>query len=235
MDDTLTAILLAAFVAYLLGSLPFGFLVAKFGRGIDIRSEGSGNIGATNVARVLGAKWGIGVLFLDLLKGLLPVWSLPLVFLAADDPQHDQMAAHLAVACGTMTVVGHMFPCWLGFRGGKGVATALGVVLMLGPWSTLAAVATFATVFGVSRIVSLASMLAAVAFAGCQMWLLGPSPFSESSWSVAAFSLAVPLLIIARHRTNVVRLWRGDEPRFRSGSSRSKNEEHVGSDHDQHR
>jgi glycerol-3-phosphate acyltransferase PlsY len=219
MDDTLTAGLLAAVTAYLLGSLPFGFLVAKFGRGIDIRWEGSGNIGATNVARVLGAKWGVGVLFLDLLKGLLPVWSLPLAFLADNDPHHD----HLAVVCGAMTVIGHMFPCWLGFRGGKGVATALGVVLMLGPWSTLAAVVTFATVFALFRIVSLASMLAATAFAGCQMWLLGPSPFSEASWSVAVFSLAVPLLIIARHRTNVARLWKGDEPRFRAGSGRDSN------------
>lgn len=205
---------------YLAGSLPFGYLTARFVAGIDIRREGSGNIGATNIGRVLGAKWGILVLFLDCLKGLLPVlvtpWLLP--------ETAKSQAGHLQVLVGMCTVLGHMFPVWLRFRGGKGVATALGVVIAIGGWSTLAAFLAFAVSFAVFRIVSFSSILAAVTFGVSQMILLKPQPFAEHTWSIGVFSLLVPALILWRHRANIGRLLRGEEKRFSFGS-RSKGEE----------
>jgi glycerol-3-phosphate acyltransferase PlsY len=203
--------LVAAFViAYLVGSVPFGLIIGRMA-GIDIRQHGSGNIGATNVWRVLGAKFGVMVLLLDCLKGMLPTALSPLLLSGPDPGQ----AAHFAVLSGAAAIVGHMFPCWLGFRGGKGVATALGVVLVLAPAASGAAFLAFVACFVVSRIVSLSSLVAACAFCVCQMWLLMPAPFSRSTWSLALFSALVPLLIVVRHRANIGRICRGEEPRFR--------------------
>lgn len=209
-------LVIASLIAYAFGSLPFGLLTARFGRGIDIREHGSGNIGATNVARVLGAKWGLGVLLLDALKGMLPVLLVPSLFVDSEAAGIE----HLRVVCGIAAIVGHMYPCWLRFRGGKGVATALGVIVPLAPVATLWAVGVFAASFGITRIVSLSSMLASCAFAGSKFWMLQPHPFSSETWSLAVFSLLVPVLIILRHRTNVVRLLRGEESRFRTGVSK---------------
>ena len=210
-----TAGSVAVIASYAIGSLPFGYFTARFVAGTDIRKQGSGNIGATNIARVLGTKWGMLVLLLDCLKGLLPVLLLPRLLVAHDEPSFVHV--QVQVLCGGAAIAGHMFPCWLGFRGGKGVATTLGVILVLSWEATLGAVAVFAVSFAASRIVSLSSMLAAIAFAGCQLWLLGPHPFSHQHWSLAAFSLFVPTLIVIRHRTNVMRILRGEEPRFRAG------------------
>jgi glycerol-3-phosphate acyltransferase PlsY len=219
--NTTFAGLIVTVIAYLAGSLPFGFLTARFVAGIDIRSEGSGNIGATNVARVLGTKYGIFVLCLDCLKGLLPVLLLPMLFeWLVSNADASGAVNHIRVACGVMTIVGHMFPCWLLFRGGKGVATALGVVLVVSWKASLAAFVVFVVVFVIARIVSLGSILAAITFAGFQMWRLMPEPFSKSNWSEAAFSLVIPLLIIYRHRSNLTRLLKGEEPRFESGGKR---------------
>ncbi|MFQ5733260.1 MAG: glycerol-3-phosphate 1-O-acyltransferase PlsY [Planctomycetaceae bacterium] len=208
---TLPAIaVLVAMAGYFAGSLPFGYLTARLVVGIDVRSRGSGNIGATNIGRVLGAKWGVLVLVLDCLKGLLPVVFAPLL-LAEFAGSASQ---HLQVLCGLMTVVGHVFPVWLGFRGGKGVATALGVILGIGTWAVLAAFVAFLLTLMLFRIVSLSSLCAAVTFATVQMALLRPYPFAAETWSVAAFSLMVPALIVWRHRTNIVRILRGEEERF---------------------
>ncbi|VAX41751.1 Acyl-phosphate:glycerol-3-phosphate O-acyltransferase PlsY (EC 2.3.1.n3) [hydrothermal vent metagenome] len=209
-----SAFFTVAILSYLAGSLPFGLFVAKLVRGIDIRSAGSGNIGATNVGRVLGAKWGIFVLLLDALKGLLPVLFLPMLFLKTDDLLYN----HASVLCGLCTILGHMFPIWLRFKGGKGVATALGVLVVLSPYGVLAAIATFFLLFAVFRIVSLSSIFAALAFAGFQMWQLRPHIFSEENWSMGLISLLIPLLIIIRHRSNIVRLLQGKEKRFQSAS-----------------
>lgn len=205
-----TVIAVLAVLAYLIGSLPFGYMMARWVAGLDIRREGSGNIGATNIARVLGAKWGAAVLVLDCLKGLLPVLLLPVLVLEADSPA----LRHARVAAAIGAILGHMFPAWLGFRGGKGVATSLGVVLVLAPWATLAAFCTFAAVVLATRIISLGSMTAAIAFAGYELWLLSPQPFAAETWSLAAMSLLVPVLILVRHRSNIVRLLQGREPRF---------------------
>jgi acyl phosphate:glycerol-3-phosphate acyltransferase len=209
--ETLALALVAA--AYFIGAIPFGFLTAKIVRGIDIRQHGSGNIGATNVGRVLGGRWGILVLLLDLLKGLLPVllvrWQL-----------HDTTnVTHWEVAAAVAAIVGHMFPCWLGFRGGKGVATALGVVLCLAPVASLTAAAVFAVTFALFWIVSLASIVAALSFAVMELVLLSPAPFSAEHWSLGLFSVLIPALIVLRHRSNFVRLLRGEEPRFQRRAS----------------
>jgi glycerol-3-phosphate acyltransferase PlsY len=196
--------------AYLFGSIPFSLLIARWVGGIDLRQHGSGNVGATNVARTLGLKWGLLALLLDALKRLLPTWLLPLL-LFGDGAERG----HAEVAGGLAAIVGHMFPCWLGFRGGKGVATALGVVCVLSWPATLAAFVVFATTFAVSRFVSLSSMLAAAAYAIAEFALLWPDPFSIATWSRAAFALAVPALIVFRHRSNIGRLLRGEEPKFR--------------------
>ncbi len=199
--------------AYLAGSIPFGLLIARLFRGIDIRAHGSGNIGATNVSRVLGAKWGIACLILDALKGLLPVWLIPRAFVEPSSPSFQL----LSVLAGVATIVGHMFPCWLGFRGGKGVATSLGVVLILGPWGSLAAFTSFVLGMLLSRIVSLSSILAAVAFAITQMVVLQPDAFGAEKLPLSIFCLAIPALIIIQHRSNIRRLLRGDESKFRFG------------------
>jgi len=217
------AMILIGLLAYLAGSIPFGLLIGKYAAGIDIRSQGSRNIGATNVARLLGPRWGLLALVLDALKGAIPVWLLPRLALlltgdgtAASASESEFLLGHARVLCAVMTIVGHMFPCWLGFRGGKGVATALGVVVVLAWQGTLASLVTFLLVFLIRRLVSLASIAAVLGFAVAEIWLLWPEPFSASHWSLATFSIAVPLLIVFRHRGNIVRILNGTEPRFGS-------------------
>ncbi len=196
--------------AYLAGSLPFGLIVARVAKGIDIREHGSKNIGATNVTRVLGAKWGALCFVLDVLKGALPV-ALPKWLFALDDPNRG----HWLVAAGLLAILGHMFPIWLGFHGGKGVATALGVVVVLAnPISTVITFGAFVVCFAATKIVSISSITAAVTFVVAQMYFLWPQPFRAETWSIASFSLAVPTLIIVKHRSNIVRLLRGEELRF---------------------
>ncbi|MBI3861938.1 MAG: glycerol-3-phosphate 1-O-acyltransferase PlsY [Planctomycetia bacterium] len=217
MNETALGLALAL-AAYLVGSIPFGFITGHLIGKIDIRRHGSGNIGATNVGRVLGNRWGLFVLALDFLKGFLPTAFLPVLFMGAASPGR----IHWHVATGIATVLGHMFPCWLKFRGGKGVATALGVVAWLAPWPTLAAASVFAVTFAIWRIVSLSSILASLSFAACQLSMAGRQLFSPENWSLSAFSLLVPALILLRHRANIVRIWRGEEPRYRSGGSSSE-------------
>lgn len=212
MNSTVAGLLLLL-AAYFVGSIPFGLIVARLVAGIDIRQHGSGNIGATNVGRVLGSKWGAVVLVLDMLKGALPLTLFPPVFA----PHLGTDAMHWTVAAGLAAITGHMFPCWLGFKGGKGVATAGGVVLCLAPYAALAAVGTFVLVTAVTRYASLASIVAAIGFAVCQIVLLLPQPFGTGTWSLAAFSLFVPALIVFRHRANLGRLWRGEEPKYQFG------------------
>ncbi len=208
--------IIAVLLAYMIGSIPFGYVIARVIKGIDIRQHGSGNIGATNVGRVLGAKWGILALVLDIVKALLPTWLLPLWL--APDPA---WTGHVAIACGVSAIIGHMYPCWLWLRGGKGVASALGVVAYLAPPSTAIAFGVFVVSFFVWRIVSLSSMLAALSFAVAHLVLNSEHLWSPSGWSLTLFSLAIPTLIIVRHRSNLVRLWRGEEPTYRTAKEAS--------------
>lgn len=217
-----TSFFIAVALAYVVGSVPFGFLIAKFVAGIDIRRQGSGNIGATNVGRIIGAKWGAFVLLLDCLKGMLSVGLLPSLLLP------ESSMVHAKVACGMAAIAGHMYPCWLRFSGGKGVATALGAVILLAPIATLWACLVFAVTFFAFRLVAASSMLAAVTFAACQFWKMRRDPFADETWSLAAFSLLVPLMIVLRHRGNLVRLLRGQEPQFRPSRGGNANPNGVG-------
>jgi len=197
----------AVLSAYLCGSIPFGLYIAKWATGQDIRNLGSGNIGATNVGRAIGKKWGMLVLLLDCLKGMLPVLLLP--GLAMETP-----CIHIKVIVAIAAVLGHMYPIWLKFRGGKGVATALGAVLVLAPIATGVAALIFGLTVAFGRIVSLSSILAALGFAAAELFLLMPAPFAMETWSLALFSLILPAFIILRHHSNISRLLRGQEPRF---------------------
>jgi glycerol-3-phosphate acyltransferase PlsY len=206
---------LTLLLAYLAGSIPFSLLIGRWVGGIDLRQHGSGNVGATNVGRVLGWKWGVVALILDALKGVAPTGLLPLLY-------NGPGRGHLAVGCGVCAILGHMFPCWLKFRGGKGVATSLGVVSMLAPQAALAAFITFAICFAISRIVSLSSMLAGIVFAISEMLILRLQPFTEQNWSLGLFSIVVPLLIIVRHRANIGRLLRHEEKRLTFGTKKTQ-------------
>ena len=195
-------------IAYLIGAIPFGLFVARAFCGVDIRQRGSGNIGATNVGRELGWKWGGLVLVFDALKGLLPTLSPLLLTELVGTPLENAM-----VGCGIAAVVGHMFPVYLGFRGGKGVATGLGVAAAVAPVATLAAFVVFVLLTLTLRYVGLSSVVAAVTFAGVQIARLGSTLVSAGGWPIGLFSLGVPLLIVIRHRGNLARLWRGEEPK----------------------
>lgn len=205
------AVLLIPAVAYLLGSIPFGLLVAKvFGRG-DVRKEGSGNIGATNVSRVAGPLAGILTLLLDGAKGAAAV-------LVAGRYSND--SAMWMVIAGLAALVGHCFPMWLKFKGGKGVATAAGVYLALCPPAFLAGLILFLLVAGFSRYVSLGSVAAAVAMPLLMYFLWAPHHAPPPVITFGA--LAVAVLIVYKHDGNLQRLVEGTEPKF---SFRGKNAE----------
>ncbi|HPP55464.1 MAG TPA: glycerol-3-phosphate 1-O-acyltransferase PlsY [Anaerohalosphaeraceae bacterium] len=202
--------------AYLLGSIPFGLLIARL-HGIDLRRVGSGNIGATNVVRALGRKWGIICFLLDVSKGLLPMLIPPLTGLTGPSPSDRELLGWLAV--GTAAILGHIFPVYLGFKGGKGVATSLGVVLGLWPYFTvcgLAALLVWLAAAVIWRYVSLASILAAAAYplillaAVCLL----PGWTFANLWPLFLVAVPVPALVIWRHRANIQRIRAGTESRI---------------------
>jgi len=193
-------IVLAAALAYFLGSIPFGYLLYWLQQGRDIRSTGSGNIGATNVLRTAGSAAGAATLILDAAKGFLAVMLAAQT--ASDWPHAASLGAVLAV-------LGHIYPVFLGFRGGKGVATALGAFLPLAPFAVLIALLIFFLVAAAWRYVSLASIAAAAAFPWTVLALDKPA----SSDTVAA-AVVCAVLIIARHRSNMQRLRAGTEKRI---------------------
>lgn len=210
---------LLALVSYFTGSIPFGLLIGKWVFGIDLRTRGSGNIGATNAGRTLGKGWGLTCLLLDFLKGLLPTLLLPRLTAVP-----AEWFTAVSVACGTAAILGHIFPVWLGFRGGKGVATGAGVALTLSWIAGTAALAAFAITLASKRIVSLSSMIAAVVYA-ITVVAMTRDLSDQSRWPLLAFALAIPALIIFRHRDNMTRLWRGEEPPLGGKSSDSPDAE----------
>ena len=227
-------ILLAVFplAAYAIGSTPFGVIIAR-ARGVDLRGRGSGNIGATNVGRVLGRKWGCLCFVLDLLKGLVPVLLVGLYLSRRGGgvPLHSQaawlQAAWLAAAFGT--IAGHVFSFWLKFRGGKGVATSLGVLMGLYPyftWVGLAALGLWCLVVLIWRYVSLASITAAAAFpllfvAAC--WVVDDWKVTRL-WPLLAFAAAMAALVVVRHRSNIQRLLAGTENKIGQGKAPAPSE-----------
>jgi len=196
-----------AVAAYLLGSVPVGYLLVRFFRHEDIRTVGSGNIGATNVLRS-GGKWlGAATFILDVVKGASAVWIAALVASTLLPSMQERNVEALAALCA---VIGHMFPIWLRFKGGKGVATGFGVFLAATPLAALAAITVFAIVVALSRYVSLASILAAASFP-VFAWFMDRGPRPAFFIAVQAI---VALLIIVKHHPNVRRLLSGTENRF---------------------
>jgi acyl phosphate:glycerol-3-phosphate acyltransferase len=202
-----TSLLLAA--AYLLGSIPFGLILAKLLAGSDIRKSGSGNIGATNVARVVGPAAGILTLVLDVAKGAAAVW------LAGRFTEQSSTAMTLAA---DVALLGHCFPVWLKFKGGKGVATALGVFLMLSPLAALSALLIFILVSLAWRYVSLGSVSAAAAMPLLMYFLWAPG---HAPPLVVDFgTLFASALVIFKHDANLQRLVDGTESKFTFGKSK---------------
>lgn len=199
---------LLVLAAYLLGSIPFGYLIVRATGGGDVRETGSGGTGATNVTRRAGRWAGILTLMLDAVKGVAAVTLAR--WLLTNDFGFNWWVAAAALA----VILGHMFPVWLRFRGGKGVATGLGVFLSLSPLAVAVAVALFVAVVWATRYVSLGSIVAAAAMPLC-IWLLGlrdvaganPAPLLTTAAAAGA-------LIILMHRANIGRLWRGTESKL---------------------
>ena len=202
------AILISAVVGYLSGAMPFGYWAGKL-KGMDIRQHGSGNIGATNVIRVLGKGIGIPVFILDALKGWLPVW-LAASFLAKQGAATEIVSAG-AVVAGLSAVLGHMFTFWLGFKGGKGVATTAGVLLGIAPLAMLGGLVVWLLFFFTLRYVSLASMMAGVGVVATMVGVMA----KEGSWDfvMLGFGVLIMVLVIVRHRGNVSRILAGTEPK----------------------
>jgi acyl phosphate:glycerol-3-phosphate acyltransferase len=185
--------------AYAVGAIPWAYFVTKWVAGVDLRTVGSGNVGATNASRVLGRKWFLVVFALDAAKGVAPVLWFPALAPSGG-------ADGVRVACGLAAVLGHVFNPFLRFKGGKGVATAAGVIAALAWRAALGAFGVFALVLVAFRYVSLASIVAALALAPLA-WAFGESPW------VVAFGALTALVVVARHRPNVARIAAGAEPR----------------------
>src|SRR6202011_2651434 len=197
-----------AMLGYLLGSIPSGYLAGRIA-GIDIRDSGSGNIGATNVVRVLGRRYGYSVFAIDFLKGLIAVIVATLV--AKNAELTERWVQIFGVTAGVCSVLGHAFPIWLKFRGGKGVATSVGVIFGLMPVAALIILGVWILTFELSRYVSVASIIAALALP-ITVVFVSQRQHSDNA-VVFYFSLCLTAVIILRHRSNLSRLMRGTEPR----------------------
>lgn len=205
-------------LAYLLGSFPTGYLVARWIKGIDIRQHGSGGTGATNVLRTVGKAAAISVLLVDLLKGMAAVVLVQLAFptvLAtfSDGPVTLAWQSWVEVGAGLMAIVGHSRSIWINFTGGKSAASGLGILLALAWPVALGAIAAFAITLGLSRIVSLGSMVAALTTIGLMFATGQPLAYG-------IFAIIGGVYVILRHRTNIERLLAGTEPRLGSQASK---------------
>ncbi len=193
-------------VSYLIGSIPTALLVSKRFFGIDIRDYGSGNMGATNTFRVLGSRYGTIVMVFDILKGMAAVMLynfLPFYL------HHELERTNLMLGLGSAAVVGHIFPIFAGFRGGKGVATLLGMILAIQPVIAGSCIGIFALVLYLTRYVSLSSILAAISLPICVLWI-----WNENELLYRLFALIVAILVIVTHQKNIGRILRGVESRI---------------------
>lgn len=207
-----TPYIIVSVIGYILGSIPFGYLLVKTFRGEDIRLSGSGNIGATNVARSGAKGLGVATLLLDALKGTLAVWLAAWVTTSF----HNQYLAgfvpipvlRVMSVAGLAAVLGHMFPVWLKFRGGKGVATAVGIFIVLVPKALLVALIVFVLAVAITRYVSLGSILAAIVVP-IAAWY-----FETAGWRSLVMITMICVLVIAKHHPNIRRLLAGNENRL---------------------
>ena len=195
--------LLLIVLAYLIGSIPTSVWVSQYFFDIDIRDYGSGNAGATNTYRVLGPKWGTLVMVVDMLKGIIAV-KLALLLPYYND--NETLFLNLQIGLGLGAVLGHIFPIWADFRGGKGVATLFGLVLGISPWTALCCVGVFILVLYLTRFVSLSSILASIAFPVFILLI-----FNVDNHTYRIFAIAVALMVLLTHQKNIGRLFKGNE------------------------
>ena len=201
--------ILIALLSYLMGSVPAGYIAGRFA-GIDIRRVGSGNIGATNVLRVLGKPYGYAVFLFDFCKGVGAVRVSILIINAAHPG--NQESELVGIMAGVLCVLGHTYPVWLGFKGGKGVATSVGVLFGLMPAAALTELAVWFVTFQATKYVSVASIVAAVALPVTAAVMVH---FEKAGMPLVYFSASLAVVIVWRHRSNVSRLMKGTEPSFR--------------------
>jgi glycerol-3-phosphate acyltransferase PlsY len=195
--------LLLILLAYLIGSIPTSVWVSKAFFDIDIRDYGSGNAGATNTYRVLGPKWGTIVMVTDMLKGVIAV---KLALLLPEYADSEVNLQNIKTGLGLAAVIGHIFPIWADFRGGKGVATLFGLVLGISPWTAISCVGIFIIVLYLTRFVSLSSILASIAFPFFILVI-----FNVDNPIYRVFAIAVALMVLLTHQKNIGRLLRGSE------------------------
>ena len=193
-------IVIAIILAYILGSIPFGYLVSRIRFGRDVRSSGSGATGATNVARQFGVGWAILVMILDIAKGIVAVLLANLFLLDVD---------WLVGVVGIVAILGHVYPVWIGFRGGKGVNTALGVATVISPIGIVFGLIAFGAAFAISKFVSVGSIAATITYAIAV--LAFGEKFGATGTGQFIFAIALPLIVIWTHRDNLKRLLQGKE------------------------
>jgi glycerol-3-phosphate acyltransferase PlsY len=187
-------------VSYILGSIPFGLLAGKIFKRVDIRNFGSGNIGVTNVVRVMGKKWGAFVLFFDVLKGIIPVLLAKLYFFGL-------YGDLIPIIAGFTAVLGHIFPIWLKFKGGKGFATTIGVLFALDWRLAVCLLLVWVIVFKLSKISALAALISIMITTLLSTFI--------SSFEVMMACTVLCIIIIIRHKSNIVRIWKGEEHSFK--------------------
>jgi len=192
-------------LAYVIGATPTSYWVGRLVHGIDLRDKGSGNLGATNTFRVLGWKAAVPVVAVDIAKGWFPAWYLPQI--------SGEEAWWWAAVYGAAAISGHLFPFWVGFRGGKGVATSGGMFLALAPWAVLVGFLVWCLSAAITRIVSVGSILAA-AVLPVAVWL---TPHAGGN-GLVYFTVFLAAFVIWAHRSNIGRLMRGEEPAFRKSA-----------------
>ena len=203
--------------AYLIGSIPTSVWISKYVFNIDIRNYGSGNAGATNTFRVLGSKWGSFVMLVDVSKGVL---ATSLYILIPFYLSHELARTNFMIILGLTAVVGHIFPIWAEFKGGKGVATLLGMTIAIQPMVALLCLMVFAFTLIITRFVSLSSMLAGVAFMVLILFI-----FNERETMYRLFAIIVALMVIITHQKNIGRLLKGTENKVPLFKNRSKSQE----------
>lgn len=232
---------LCPLLAFLLGSIPFGLLIAK-AKGIDIRAHGSGNIGATNVLRVLGKKYGIACLLFDALKGFVPVaiatnliqiagrpvqvpLSLPEAWVLVLPAAEAMKGQGVQILTALAAVLGHNYSPWVGFKGGKGIATSAGVLIALMPAAIVILLAVWVLVFLTTRYVSVASIAAALALPPVTLWgSWHHGRIQDGTWNkpLFIFTVVIAAMAIWKHRSNIRRLREGTEPRFTKSTKREE-------------
>jgi len=206
--------ILIIILAYLLGSIPTSLIVSKTQFNIDIRDYGSGNAGATNTFRVLGSKWGSIVMLFDVLKGF---FAVKLAYLLPYYTINEFERTNFQIGLGLAAVLGHIFPIWAEFRGGKGVATLFGLIIAISPWTSLGCIGVFLMVLFLTRFVSLSSILASLAF---PIFIL--VIFNVDNTAYRIFAIAVSLLVIMTHQKNIGRMLSGSENKVPIFKNRDK-------------